>query len=91
MTGKTTKKAENVIQKPSIYFCLEDGNSPYKGVKGKGVATISDGLKSVISISEKIIMKYFSTLVNPMTKAIDECSRSGEDFILEITPKFFST
>ena len=37
MTDKMTKKTENVIRKPSIYFCVEDGNAPYKGVKGKGV------------------------------------------------------
>ena len=37
MTGKMTKKTQNVKQKPNVYFCIEDGNSPYKGVKGKGV------------------------------------------------------
>jgi general stress protein 26 len=91
MTGKMTKKSQNVRERPTIYFCVEDGNSPYKGVKGKGVATISDDVQTVISISDKMIMKYLGTLYNPMAKAISERSKSGEGIIIEIAPKFFST
>jgi general stress protein 26 len=91
MTGKNTIKSQNVRERPTIYFCVEDGNSPYKGVKGKGVATISDDLQTVISISDRIIIKYLGTLDNPMSKAISERSKSGEGVIIEITPKFFST
>ena len=90
MTGKKTSKSQNVRERPTIYFCVEDGNSPYKGVKGKGVATISEDLQTVISISNVIIMKYLGTLDNPMAKAISERSKSGEGIIIEIT-KFFST
>ncbi len=91
MTGKKTTKSQNVRERPTIYFCVEDGNSPYKGVKGKGVSTISDDLQRVISISNVIIVKYLGTLDNPMAKAISERSKSGEGIIIEITPKFFST
>jgi len=91
MTGKKTTKSQNVRERPTIYFCVEDGNSPYKGVKGKGVSTISDELQRVISISNIIILKYLGTLDNPMAKAISERSKSGEGIIIEITPKFFST
>ncbi len=91
MTGKMTKKSQNVREKPTIYFCVEDGNSPYKGVKGKGIATISDDVQTVISISDKMIMKYLGTLDNPMAKAISERSKSGGGIIIEIAPKFFST
>ncbi|MGD9672552.1 MAG: pyridoxamine 5'-phosphate oxidase family protein [Candidatus Nitrosocosmicus sp.] len=91
MTGKNTKKSQNVRLRPTIYFCIEDGNSPYKGVKGKGIATISDVVQTVISTSDKIIMKYLGTLDSPMAKAISERSKSGEGIIIEITPKFFST
>ena len=91
MTGKKTKKSQNIRERPIIYFCVEDGNSPYKGVKGKGVATIFNDLQAVISISEKMITKYLGTLDNPMAKAISERSKSGEGIIIEVTPKFFST
>lgn len=91
MTGKKTYKSQNVRERPTIYFCIEDGNSPYKGVKGKGIATISDNLKLVMSISDMIIIKYLGTLDHPMAKTISERSNSGEGIIIEITPKFFST
>jgi general stress protein 26 len=91
LTGKNTKKSQNVREKPVIYFCIEDGNSPYRGVKGKGIATIYDNLQTVISLSNKMIIKYLGTLDNPMAKAISERSKSGEGIIIEITPKFFST
>ena len=91
MTGKKTSKSQNVRERPTIYFCVEDGNSPYKGVKGKGVATISEDLQTVISISNVITLKYLGTLNNPMAKAISERSKSGEGIIIEIKPKFFST
>ena len=91
MTGKRTKKSQNVRKRPTIYFCIEDGNSPYKGVKGKGVATIFDDLQTVISRSNMMIMKYLGTLDNPMAQTISERSKSGKGIIIEITPKFFST
>lgn len=91
MTGKKTTKSQNVQTSPTIYFCVEDGNSPYKGVKGKGFATIFDDLQTVVSVSEKIIIKYLGTLDNPMAKTISERSKSGEGIIIEIAPKFFST
>ncbi len=91
MTGKKTNKSQNVRERPTIYFCVEDGNSPYKGVKGKGVATIFDDVQTVLSISDKMIMKYLGTPDNPMANAIRERSKSGEGIIIEIAPKFFST
>jgi general stress protein 26 len=91
ITGKKTNKSQNVRERPTIYFCIEYGNSPYKGVKGKGVATISDDLKSVISMSDIITIKYLGTLDHPNAKAISERSKSEEDIRIEITPMFFST
>lgn len=91
MTGKNTYNSQNVRQKPVIYFCIENGNTPYKGVKGKGVATIADDLQTVVSISEKMIMKYLGTLDNLMANTVYECSKSGEGIIIEIIPRFFST
>lgn len=91
MTGKKTNKSQNIREKPTVYFCIEDGNSPYKGVKGKGIATISEDVQTVMSMSDKIIIKYLGTLDNPMAKGISERSKSGEGIIIEIVPKFFST
>ena len=39
-TSKSAKKTQNLRNKPTIYFSIDDESLPYKGVKGKGVATI---------------------------------------------------
>ena len=36
MTGRQSKKLENLARNELIYFCIDDPNSPYKGVRGKG-------------------------------------------------------
>lgn len=91
MTGKSTNKSRNVRERPNIYFCVEDGNSPYKGVKGKGVATIFEDPKIIIPTVEKIILKYLGSLDHPVAKIIMDRSKSEEGVVIEITPKFFST
>jgi len=37
-TGKHSKKMENLSRNNTIYFCIDDPNPPYKGVRGKGSA-----------------------------------------------------
>ena len=36
MTGRQSKRLENLARNELIYFCIDDPNSPYKGVRGKG-------------------------------------------------------
>lgn len=40
ITAKMTKKVQNLRNKPNVYFSIDDENYPYKGVKGKSIATI---------------------------------------------------
>jgi general stress protein 26 len=91
MTGKMTKKVQNVRKKSSVYFSIDDENFPYKGIKGKGTADVVEDPKQVIPISEKTIMKYLGTLDHPIAKMILENARNGNEVLLRIKPKFFST
>ena len=44
-TQKTTRKARNLSKNSDkIYFSIDDENHPYKGVKGRGVARISENI-----------------------------------------------
>jgi hypothetical protein len=36
-------------------------------------------------------MKYLGTLDHPIAKMITESSKKGENILIEISPKFFST
>lgn len=58
----TLKKVSNLKRNPSIYFCIDDPNPQYKGVRGKGNARISENINNNISIAEKIILKYLGSL-----------------------------
>ena len=91
ITGKMTKKVQNVRSRPTIYFSIDDDNFPYKGVKGKGSVTILEDSKEITPMVERIIMKYLGTLDHPVAKMIMENTKSGNEVLLKIDPKFFST
>jgi general stress protein 26 len=90
-TSKIAKKTKNLRNKPILYFSIDDENFPYKGVKGKGSVTIVEDPTITVSKGEKISMKYLGTLDHPIAKMITESSKKGENVLIEISPKFFST
>ena len=90
-TSKFAKKTQNILKRSTIYFSIDDENPPVRGVKGKGIATITDDLKTVIPLGEKISLKYLGTLDHPIAKMISEDTKKGGVVLVEISPKFFST
>src|SRR5919197_1517795 len=46
LTGNPSKKLLNVRNNPNVYFCIDDGNFPPKGVKGRGTVRISEDMSS---------------------------------------------
>jgi PPOX class probable F420-dependent enzyme len=91
MTRKATRKIRNIRNRPGVYFSIDDENFPYRGVKGKGTATISEDPRKVVPVVEKISLKYLGTLDHPIAKMNIEAARNGDEVLLEISPKFFST
>jgi general stress protein 26 len=90
-TQKIAKKVQNIRRNPDkIYFSIDDENYPYKGVKGRAVATISEDIQKNLPIVEKINIKYLGTLEHPLAKMIIENTKSGAEVVIEINPKFFS-
>ena len=90
-TQNTTRKIRNLHKiSDKVYFSIDDENFPYKGVKGRGNAKISEDKNLNIPITEKIIIKYLGTLDNPLAQMIMDNARKGIQVVIEITPKFFS-
>jgi general stress protein 26 len=90
-TQKMTKKVENIRRNPDkIYFSIDDENFPYKGVKGRAVAKISQDIQKNLPIVEKINTKYLGTIEHPLAKMIMENTKNGIQVVIELTPKFFS-
>ena len=90
-TSKSSKKVQNMQRNPDkTYFSIDDENFPYKGVKGKAVAKISDEVSMNTKIMEKINMKYLGTLEHPWAKNIMENTRNGTEIVVELAPTYFS-
>ena len=90
-TQKMTKKARNIYTNPDkIYFSIDDTDFPYKGVKGRGIARISEDIDWNIPIVEKINIKYLGTNEHPLANMIMENTRKGIQIVIEIMPKYFS-
>jgi uncharacterized pyridoxamine 5'-phosphate oxidase family protein len=90
-TQKTTKKARHLYENPNkIYFSIDDENFPYKGVKGRAKAKISEDIDFNIPIVEKINLKYLGNTEHPLAHMIMENTRKGIQIVIEIIPKYFS-
>jgi nitroimidazol reductase NimA-like FMN-containing flavoprotein (pyridoxamine 5'-phosphate oxidase superfamily) len=90
-TAKKSKKVRNIRRKNNIYFCIDETNLPYKGVRGKGTALISEDISRNISIAEKIMIKYTGSLNNNMAKFLMDSIKRGESVIIEIIPHYYAT
>lgn len=91
ITSKAAKKIQNLRKKSNVYFSIDDENFPYKGVKGKGIATVVEDPVRTVPEAKKINMKYLGTLDHPIPRMILESARKGNHVIIEIEPKCFST
>lgn len=86
-----SKKTQNLRYKPSVYFSIDDENSAPKGVKGRGIVTITEDQSKTLAEGDRISMKYLGTLDHPVAKMISDGTKKGEVILIEISPKFFST
>ena len=90
-TAKRAKKTRNVRSNNRVYFCVDDETRPYKGVRGKGTVRVSEDIKAITPIVEKIYIKYTGSLDNEIAKFLMDGVKKGFSVILEITPKYYST
>jgi general stress protein 26 len=90
-TSKIAKKTRNLMRNPILYFSIDDENFPYKGVKGKGSVSIVEDPSRTVPEGDRISMKYLDTLDHPVAKMITDHLKRGENVLIEISPKFFST
>ena len=90
-TFKRSKQTENLNGKNIVYYCVDDPNPPYKGVRGKGKVKIHEDINHNIPIAEKIMVRYLGSLVHPMATSLMGSVKDGDSVILEITPSYYST
>ncbi len=90
-TSKDSKKISNVRENKTVYFCIDDSNPPYKGVRGKGEVTIHEDTVFNVPVAEKIMVRYLGDLEHPMAKSLLTNMKNGDSVMLEITPNYYST
>lgn len=90
-TSKESRKVENLRKKPRIYFSVDEDKFPYRCVKGKGTAAISEDISKNIPNVERICIKYLGSLEDPFSKTLVDLAKNGASVVLEVTPDFYST
>ena len=90
ITSKLAKKTQNLRNRPTIYFSIDDEKPPYKGVKGKGNATIVEDPNRIVPQADKISMKYLGTLDHPGSKRDGRLFKEGRKvYLLKLVRSFF--
>ena len=74
-----------------VYFCIDDENLPYMGVRGKALVKISTNVEDNIPIAERIMIKYTGDLENRVAKILMDGVKASQSAILEISPVYYST
>ena len=90
-TSKSSKKMSNIKKNKTVYFCIDEPNLPYKGVRGKGNVKIHEDIDFNMPIAERIMIRYLGDLEHPMAKQLLSYVKNGDSAILEITPEYYST
>ena len=88
-TSRTSKKVQNILFKNTVYFCIDDENLPYMGVRGKALVKVSTDVESNIPIAERIMIKYTGDLKNKVAKMLMNGVKAGQSAILEISPRYY--
>ncbi|MGE5862353.1 MAG: pyridoxamine 5'-phosphate oxidase family protein [Nitrososphaerales archaeon] len=90
-TSKYSKKKRNLENNKIVYFCVDEPNIPYKGVRGKAKVDIIQDINSIVPICENNMKKYLGSLEHPMAKELVNLAKRGESVAIEISPLYFST
>jgi general stress protein 26 len=90
-TSKKSMKTENLNRNNTAYYCVDDPNPPYKGVRGKGKVKIHEDVSHNIPIAEMIMRKYLGSIEHPMANSLMSNIKKGDSVILEIHPSYYSS
>jgi nitroimidazol reductase NimA-like FMN-containing flavoprotein (pyridoxamine 5'-phosphate oxidase superfamily) len=89
-TSRESQKVKNMGRKDMVYFSVDEDMSPYRCVKGKAKARVSDDPDMNISIVQKVVMKYLGDLDHPFSKQMFDQLERGDSLVIELTPIYYS-
>jgi len=74
-----------------VYFCIDDENLPYRGVRGIALVKKSTDVEDNIPNAERIMVKYTGDLENKVANMLMDGVRAGQSAKLVISPEYYST
>ena len=90
-TDNGSQKVRNISRRDTVYFSVDEDVFPYRCVKGKGRARVSEDSDWNVPMVEKLMIKYLGSANHRWAKRILDGVKSGQSVVLEITPKYYST
>lgn len=88
-TDTEGQKARSLRKNPSVYFVVDIVQGPPRGVRGKGIARISDDHAYATEVTKKCVAKYLGTTESDTAKRVIEMGK--ESSVVEIIPKYIAT
>ena len=90
MTGPDSRKMQNIKHKNRVYFSVDTELVPYKGAKGKAIASVLRDKSKALGIAEKIVGKYLGDPKTAMSQRYIGHVRDGTEIVVELEPEYFS-
>jgi nitroimidazol reductase NimA-like FMN-containing flavoprotein (pyridoxamine 5'-phosphate oxidase superfamily) len=90
-TPSSSKKVQSLSNNDIVGFTIDDSTPPFKGVKGKGKAVIHRDIAYNKDIIKKFILRVLGNRNNPAADFVLSQIESGNNVIIEIIPRYFST
>jgi hypothetical protein len=69
---------------------VDEDTFPYRCVKGKAKARVSDDPSRNLSIVQKMVIKYLGDLDHPFSRQMIDQIKRGDSVVIELTPAYYS-
>lgn len=89
-TSRESQKVKNIGRKDIVYFSVDEDASPYRCVKGKARASVSEDSNRNLSIVEKMVEKYLGDLDHPFSRQMLDQLKRGDSLVIELSPTYYS-
>jgi PPOX class probable F420-dependent enzyme len=89
-TSRESQKVRNIARKSTVYFSIDEDTSPYRCVKGKAKAHVSDDSNRNLTMVESMVMKYLGDLDHPFSRQMLDQIKRGDSVVIELTPAYYS-
>lgn len=88
-TDNDGAKARAVRDNPGVYFLIDVGSSPPRGLRGKGTARVIDDPSFATEVTSRCAKKYLGSTRSKKAREIIEMGK--ESCVIEITPAYMAT